>query len=328
MGLKRSCRRGRRREAPAGLVGRPYFAQRSAWPLRRSPFICATAAHLAFNQTADGYVHASPIERSVPPTRRFRRSPRMSSRRWCRWRGITALTGDRNAQNSAGDQRLLSYLEAHIGGDGLFQQRPETSKHACNLNLGDVRKRAYMNLLLCAVFRDAARIADELELPDEAAIARRREASLRNALDRHLWDEAGGFYREAVETPRFGAEANALALSLGLVSPERARRIAPQFKKIGHGKFQSLASRGRFEYGFAQSGLQMLFDHNWFKLLDDEWKGAWTTTECMGLMRKGWGMSRIPIPRSRITSAPTCWESRRLSRVPPLPRAAAGDTRG
>ena len=38
----------------------------------------------------------------------------------------------------------------------------------------------------------------------------------------------------------------------------------------------------------------MLFDHNWFKLLDDEWKGAWTTTECMGLMRKGWGDESHP----------------------------------
>jgi alpha-L-rhamnosidase len=278
-----------------------YFAQRSAYYASAQPvYMRDSLRMLAFNQTADGYVHASPYpERSVPPARDdFGPFPSDEFAAWLvpvAWDHLL-YTGDRETLRELWPaiQRLLSYLEAHIGSDGLFQQRPETSKHACNLNLGDVRKRAYMNLLLCAVFRDAARIADELELPGEAAIARRREAALKDALDRHLWDEAGGFYREAVETPRFGAEANALALSLGLVSPERARRIAPQFKKIGHGKFQSLASRGRFEYGFAQSGLQMLFDHNWFKLLDDEWKGAWTTTECMGLMRKGWGDESHP----------------------------------
>jgi len=278
-----------------------YFAQRSAYYASANPvYLRDSLRMLAFNQTPDGYVHASPYpERSVaPPRGDYGPFPSDEFAAWLlpvAWDHLL-YTGDRETIRELWPalQRLMAYLEAHLGADGLFQQRSETSKHAGNLKVGDVRKRAFMNILLWAVFRDAARIADELSLRDEAAAARRREAALVHALDRHLWDEDGGFYREAVETPRFGAEANALALSLGLVSPERARRIAPQFKKIGHGKFQSLASRGRFEYGFAQSGLQTLFDHNWLKLLDDGWKGAWTTTECMGTITKGWGDESHP----------------------------------
>jgi len=66
-----------------------------------------------------------------------------------------------------------------------------------------------------------------------------------------VWDETRGCFKEALETPGFGPEANALALSMGLVTQAQAQRIALKFRKIEHGKFQSLASRGEFEYGFA-----------------------------------------------------------------------------
>jgi len=59
--------------------------------------------------------------------------------------------------------------------------------------------------------------------------------------------------------------------------------LAQRFKKIAHGKFQSLASRGRFEYGFAQSGLKTLFDHNWLGIFDKGFRGTWTTTVSGGL---------------------------------------------
>jgi len=191
-------------------------------------------------------------------------------------------------------QRLLKYLEPHIGKEGLFVQRAETSKHAGNLNPGDVRTRAYMNILLYGTFRDAARIARELGLAAEAEAAQKRAESLGAALHERLWDEQKGCFIDALETPKFGPEANALALAMGLATHEQALRIVPQFRKIGHGKFQSLASRGEFEYGFAQTGVKTLFDHNWLKLLDPGWKGAWTTTECMGMMTKGWGDESHP----------------------------------
>ena len=70
--------------------------------------------------------------------------------------------------------------------------------------------------------------------------------------------------------------------------------MVPHFRIIAHGKFQSLGARGEFEYGFPQSGLQTILDHNWLKLLDDKWKGATTVTECMSLLTGGWGDDSHP----------------------------------
>jgi hypothetical protein len=188
----------------------------------------------------------------------------------------------------------LRYLRSHIGPDGLFRQRLETSKHAGNLNLGDTRTRAYMNILLWDVFMDAARIAEHLNLKADSRDATQTADTIRRALFDRLWDKAGGFFRDALETPSFGFEANALALAMKLVSPEQAARMASALVKNGHGKFQALASRGKFEYGFAQSGLRALFDHNWLRLLDDTWTGAAATTECMGMITRGWGDESHP----------------------------------
>lgn len=278
-----------------------YFAQRSAYYASAHPtYLRDSLKMLAFNQTPEGYVHASPYpERSVPPpSGDYGPFPSDEFAAWLvpvAWDHLL-YTGDTATLREIWPaiQRLLKYLESHIGANGMFVQRAETSKHAGNLNPGDVRTRAYMNILLCGTFRAAARIARHLDLRAEGESAQKRADALKNAVFAQLWDDEKGCFKEALETPKFGPEANALALAMGLVTSEQARRIAPQFKKIGHGKFQSLASRGEFEYGFAQTGLKTLFDHNWLKLLDPGWKGAWTTTECMGMMTKGWGDESHP----------------------------------
>ncbi len=278
-----------------------YFAQRSAYYAFSKPtYLRDSLKMLAFNQTPEGYVHASPYpERSVPPpSGDYGPFPSDEFAAWLvpvAWEHLL-YTGDTATLRELWPAitRLLGYLESHIGANGLFVQRPETSKHAGNLNPGDVRVRTYMNILLWGAFSDAARIARHLDLSAEASVAQKRADAIKTAVFAQLWDEEKGCFREALETPKFGPEANALALSMGLVTGKQAQRIAPQFKKIGHGKFQSLASRGKFEYGFAQTGLKTLFDHNWLKLLDPGWKGAWTTTECMGMMTKGWGDESHP----------------------------------
>jgi alpha-L-rhamnosidase len=278
-----------------------YFAQRSAYYAFAHPtYLRDSLKMLAFNQTPEGYVHASPYpERSTPPALgEYGPFPSDEFAAWLvpvAWEHLL-YTDDTATLRELWPaiERLLAYLGAHINSDGLFVQRVETSKHAGNLNSGDIRTRAYMNVLLWGVYTDAARIAERLGFAGERAEAQRMADRIKRALFERLWDEKGGCFREALETPTFGPEANALALSMGLVTRDQALRIAPQFTKIGHGKFQSLASRGEFEYGFGQSGLRTLFDHNWLKLLDDTWKGAWTTTECMGMMTKGWGDESHP----------------------------------
>ena len=81
---------------------------------------------------------------------------------------------------------------------------------------------------------------------------------------------------------------------MGLLSPGQAETVVQHMRKIGHGKFQSLASRGMFAYGFGQQGLKAIYEHNWLKLVAPGWKGAATTTECMGMITRGSGDESHP----------------------------------
>ena len=278
-----------------------YFAQRSAYYAFANPtYFRDSLKMLAFNQTPEGYVNASPYpERSVPPkSGEYGPFPSDEFAAWLvpvAWEHLLYTDDTATLREiHPAIKRLLGYLGSHMGPDGLFVQLRETSKHAGNLDIGDVRKRSYMNILLWGAFTDAALIADRLGLAEDRADAQKKADSIKQSIYKNLWDETSGYFKEAVESPGFGPEANALALSLGLVTPEQALRITLHFKKIAHGKFQSLASRGEFEYGFAQSGLQTILDHNWAKLLDKDWKGTTTVTECMTLMAVGWGDDSHP----------------------------------
>ena len=278
-----------------------YWAEQNVFYAFSKPtYMRDSLKMLAFNQTPEGYVHASPYpERSVPPSSgEYGPFPSDEFAAWfvpVAW-DYLLFTDDVETLRGIypAIQRLLGYLQRHVGSQGLFVQRTETSKHACDLNSGDVRTRAYMNILLWGTFVDAARIANRLEFTVEAAGFQRQADTLKHAIFEQLWDESQGYFREALETPSFGFEANALALSMKFVTLEQALRIAPRLQKNGHGKFQALASRGKFEYGFSQSALQALFDHNWTGLLSDSWKGASTTTECMGMTTSGWGDESHP----------------------------------
>ncbi|MEI7901574.1 MAG: alpha-L-rhamnosidase C-terminal domain-containing protein [bacterium] len=276
-------------------TGDLYFAQRSVYNAFANPtYMRDSLKMMAFNQTPEGYVHASPYaERSVPPpSGDFGPFPSDEFAAW-----LAPVAWDHLLYTDDVDtlrkiypaiKRVEGYLGSRIGENGLFVQRAETSKHACNLELGDVRTRSYMNILLWGVFRDTARIAGRLGLADDAQASQKKADALKKAIFERFWDEANGCFREALETAKSGSEANALALSMRFVSQDQALRIARQLGKNDHGKFQSLASRGRFEYGFGQSGMQAIFDHHWLQLLDPGWKGTATTSECMNMRTRGW----------------------------------------
>lgn len=276
-------------------TGDLYFGQRSVYYAFANPtYMRDSLKMMAINQTPEGYVHASPYaERSVPPpSGDYGPFPSDEFAAWLApvaWDHLL-YTDDVETLKKVypAIKRLEGYLGSRIGENGLFVQRAETSKHACNLNLGDVRTRSYMNILLWGVFTDAARIANRLSLADDSQASRKQADALKKAIFERFWDETNGCFREALETPKSGSEANALALSMRFVSPEQALRIARQLGKNDHGKFQSLASRGKFEYGFGQSAMQAIFDHHWLQLLDPNWKGAATTSECMNMMTRGW----------------------------------------
>ena len=282
-------------------TGDLYFGQRSSYYAFVNPtYMRGSLQMMAFNQTPEGYVNASPYaERSVPPpSGDFGPFPSDEFAAWLApvaWDHLL-YTDDVETLKKVypAIKRLEGYLGSQIGGNGLFVQRPETSKHACNLELGDIRTRSYMNILLWGVFTDTARIANRLGLADDAQTSRKKADAIKKVIFEKFWDETSGCFREALETPKSGSETNALALSMRFVSPEQALRIAHQLKKNDHGKFQSLASRGRFEYGFGQSAMQAIFDHHWLQLLDPNWKGAATTSECMNMLTRGWGDESHP----------------------------------
>ncbi len=278
-----------------------YFAQRNVYYAFANPlYMHGSLKMLAFSQTPEGYVHAAPYPecRVAPASGEYGPFPSDEFAAWLipvAWDHLL-YTGDSALMREMmpAIQRLLGYLRSHTGPDGVFVQRRETSKHAGDLNLGDVRQRAYMNILLWQVFTDASRIAEHLNMTAECQAASQTAQVIRRTLFEKFWDEAGGYFIDALETPTFGFEANALALAAKLVSPEQAVRMAPRLIHHGHGKFQSLASRGKFEYGFAQSGLRAIFDHNWLKLIEESWAGVTATTECMGLSTNGWGDDSHP----------------------------------
>ena len=282
-------------------TGDLYFGQRSSYYAFATPtYMRGSLQMMAFNQTPEGYVHASPYaERSVPPpSGDFGPFPSDEFAAWLApvaWDHLL-YTDDVETLKRVypAIKRLEGYLGSRLGGNGLFVQRPETSKHACNLELGDVRTRSYMNILLWGGFRDTARIADRLGLTDDAKSSREKADALKKVIFEKFWDEANGCFREALETAKSGPEANALALSMRLVTQEQALRIARQLKKNDHGKFQSLASRGRFEYGFGQSAMQAILDHHWLQLLAPNWNGTATTSECMNMLTRGWGDESHP----------------------------------
>lgn len=279
-----------------------YFAQRNAYYAFADPsYMRESLLMLAFNQTPEGYVHAAPYpEINTPPSSGD--YGHFASDEFAAWLVPVAwdhllFTNDTDTIEKIWPAitKLVDYLQAHTDQKtGLFVQRHETSKQAGNLRLGNLNTRTYMNILLWGAYRDAARIANHLGQHKDEKRFQQLARRTKEAVNIYLWDEQEGFFREDMETPGLGFYANALALAIEFATMEQAKRLAPRITRDWHGKFQSLASRGKFEYGFGNTGLQAIYDHNWMRLLDESWKGATTTTECMTMITKGWGDESHP----------------------------------
>jgi alpha-L-rhamnosidase len=279
-----------------------YFAQRNAYYAFSDPsYMRESLLMLAFNQTPEGYVHAAPYpEINTPPSSGD--YGHFASDEFAAWLIPAAwdhllFTNDTVTLKKIWPAitKLIDYLRRHTDQKtGLFVQRHETSKQAGNLRLGNLNTRSYMNILLWGAYRDAARIANHLGQHKDEKRFYQLARQTKEAVNTYLWDEQEGFFREALEAPGIGFYANALALAMEFATMEQAKRIAPRITRDWHGKFQSLASRGKFEYGFGNSGLQAIYDHNWMRLLDESWEGATTTTECMTMITKGWGDESHP----------------------------------
>ena len=260
------------------------------------PHMGGSLEMLADNQTPEGFVQAAPLpERHAPPQKGdwgVFQSDEFSA--WfvpVAWDHFLR-TGDRDLAvrlwpNVA---RAIAYLTAHQGEDGVFVQRLETSKHACHhWDVGDVSHRSYENILLWKTLVDGAAYARELGHADRERDWTDRAERLAASVRRRFWNGDRGFFILSEEWPVLGFEACALALAARFCTDGEAQRMAPHLVRVGHGKFQMLAARGKFEYGMTAAALKCLADHNWYAILDPGWQGLRTTYECMALIRKGQG---------------------------------------
>ncbi len=281
-----------------------WWAQRNlyvAWP-SGSPYMPGSLRMLAENRTPEGYIQACPYPESHGPLASGDYGP-FPSDEFAAWfapvlRDHVLHTGDlalaRELFPAVRD--LVAYLRAHCRADGLFEQRPETSKHASALDFGEASTyhRAYMDILLWKTYRDAADIAEWTGETATAVAWRTAASSLAATIRAVFWSAEKGRFLGALERDLYEGEANALALAVCFCTPTEAESIRHTIVRHSHGKFQALFARGLFEYGFADDALARIREHNWEAALDPAWEGPRLTSECMGLHARGWGDEAHP----------------------------------
>lgn len=272
-----------------------WWSQRTmyyAWGANE-PYLRGALRLLAFNQTPEGYCHAAPYaENRVPP--RSQDYGAFGSDEFSAWLVPCAwdhylFTGDEPFAREIWPavDRDLRYLESRLGANGLLKPRFETSKHADNMNCGDVYDSLYQNVLLWMCWRDGAKLARSLG--DDA-----RAASLERLADAHArairanfknqdgsWSGTRG--TDVTEERRLG-----LLIASGFCTRDEALWTVRSNRRFGVGKEVSLYVRGCFRYGFAKSAMREIALDNWYSLARPEWKGAHCCSECLFLITKGW----------------------------------------
>ena len=281
-----------------------WWAQRNmyaAWGYD-SPYMPGSLRMLAENRTPEGYIQACPYPESHGPLASGDYGP-FPSDEFAAWFvpvlwDHTLHSGDRDLgmELFPAVRDLVAYLRSHCRADGLFDQRPETSKHASALDFGEasVWHRAYMNILLWKTYHDAASLADWLGEGVLATDWLAAADALGPAIRRTFWDAEKGRFLGALEGDLYEGEANALALATRFCTPDEADAIRRTIVRHPHGKFQALFIRGLFEYGFADDAMAHLWEHGWKDVLDPAWQGPRLTSECMTLHTRGWGDEAHP----------------------------------
>lgn len=197
--------------------------------------------------------------------------------------------------------KLMDYLDSATDQIGLYKPRYETSKHAfaSYLQSGDMAHRSYMDILLWACCKEASQMAfdygDNVHANQWLLAAERK----RNAIEAVYWDAAKGCYRAQKEDLVWAWDnkllkmvakpgdandmmANALALALGFVSPQRGRSVAA---RVGDNKdvikFVLLGAIGKADYGMGDEAWRMIATNSWSSLLATDWDGPACVTEGM-----------------------------------------------
>ena len=282
-----------------------WWAQRNMYIAfaPNSPYLPGSIDMLAENQTPAGYVNACPYPESRGPVLSEVYGP-FGSDEFAAWfvpvfADHYLYTGDRAllARRYPNVVKLMAYLAAHQDETGLFDQRAETAKHSEGLAVGgtSLHHRTYMHLLLWRAFADAARLATWAGEDADAARFSASAARLESLLWARFYNEEQGRFILSLEQPeRPAVVANAASLAFGFATGERAERILGQLPYAPHGKFQMMAIRGAFACRDGAKAIGLLNAHHWRDVVKDAWAGTHLTSECMGLVRSGWGDEAHP----------------------------------
>lgn len=259
-----------------------------------SPYMPGSIRMLAENQTPEGYVQACPYPESHGPLKSGDYGP-FQSDEFAAWLIPVAYnyhlhTGDDKlmAEILPALERLADYLLAHCREDGIFEQRPETSKNAGALRFGaeSTHHRSYMNVLLLGCLNRMAELSPKNSVR-YAAAAKKLRAVLANN-----FAAPGGGLVKSLEDPVLDQEGTALWHAL--CPADAGPYPAALRKRIWHAKFQAVAIRALFESGLADEAVAAIYEHNWAKILDPAWQGLRTTYECMYLNTREWGDEAHP----------------------------------
>lgn len=291
-----------------------WWAQRSVYCCfgPDDPYMAGALRLLAFNQTPEGYVQACPYAENAvrPRSGEYGLFASDEFSAWfvpCLWEHFL-FTGDEALARELWPtaDRDLAYLASHLGEDGLFVQRLETSKHAGRMTCGDTSHRLYADVLYWMCWRDGAKLAraigDDRRALELERLAVRHAAAIRAA---YRDDDAPSGWRNVLDdAPRgeSGASARlesvasggtrlgqAMLLASGFATPDEAARIMPVTgPDIGKAKMQALLIRGKLRYGYVNEAFADLEKCNWHALCDDSWQGAHTSSECGFLTRSGY----------------------------------------
>ena len=283
------------------------------YSFRSAPFMRNSVELLARSQTPDGFTHACPYpEQPAPLAGDYGPFP---SDEFAAWLLPVAHdywlhTGDETVISEFWPRfrKLICYLKAHTGENGLFEPRLETSAHAFapGLKPGDERHRAYMDILLWRCWRDSAemaRCAGEKDLAEELT---RLAEKCAVAIRANYWDAKRGRFIESLEPygvkrakdglsvvkgdaldpERLSPQVNALALGVGFATQQEAEAIAGQLGEDAVvRKFCVLGGAGKFAYGLPDAGWDSIITNKWALFLEKDYNGPRCTTEGMSVER-------------------------------------------
>lgn len=291
-----------------------YYAFRNFTPMPE------TLRMFAFNQTPEGYVWGTcyPENTKKPEIGEYGYYESDIFSAWIvpTLADYVLFTGDRAFAEEIypNIKADVEYLWRFVEADGLFNQRYATSKGLWDHVLNDMGKFTYNNLIVSEAFGEAAYIARELGLDEDAALFEARKKTVRDAIKKNFTSPEG-FLTKSLTNREMCEMANSLALSIGYFEDRNHAKAALDAlldRTPGHGKITALMIRGAYMYGFDEEALKTLYQPgyryvrenedfivydalenpnfdfashhmhpaNWIKALNDP-RGPVTTWECM-----------------------------------------------